>query len=47
MIDPEKNSEDTQALRALNRKLRADERVDIALLAIGDGLTLLRRRSIG
>jgi predicted O-methyltransferase YrrM len=44
VIDPEKNSEDTQALRALNRKLHADERVDLSMLAIGDGLTLLRRR---
>jgi predicted O-methyltransferase YrrM len=42
VIDPEKNSEDTQALRALNLKLHADERVDISMLAIGDGLTLLR-----
>lgn len=44
VIDPEKNSEDTQALRALNRKLHADQRVDLSMLAIGDGLTLLRRR---
>ncbi len=44
VIDPAQNSEDTQALRALNRKLHADERVDISMLAIGDGLTLLRRR---
>jgi caffeoyl-CoA O-methyltransferase len=44
VIDPAKTSEDTEALRALNRKLHADARVDIAMLAIGDGLTLLRRR---
>ena len=44
VIDPAKNSADTVALRALNRKLHADERVDITMLAIGDGLTLLRRR---
>jgi len=44
VIDPAKTSEDTQALRALNRKLHGDARVDIAMLAIGDGLTLLRRR---
>ena len=44
VIDPEKNSEDTQALRALNRKLHTDERVDLVMLTIGDGLTLLRRR---
>lgn len=44
VIDPAENSADTMALRALNLKLHADERVDIAMLAIGDGLTLLRRR---
>ena len=44
VIDPAKNSADTVALRALNLKLHADERVDITMLAIGDGLTLLRRR---
>ncbi len=44
VIDPNQTSEDTEALRALNLKLHADERVDIVMLAIGDGLTLLRRR---
>ena len=44
VIDPAKNSADTVALRALNLKLHSDERVDITMLAIGDGLTLLRRR---
>jgi caffeoyl-CoA O-methyltransferase len=44
VIDPENNSEDTLALRALNLKLHADPRVDLSMLAIGDGLTLLRRK---
>jgi len=35
---------DTRALRALNDKLHADERIDCALLTIGDGLTLARKR---
>ena len=36
--------EDTRALQALNDKLHHDERVDIALLPLGDGLTLARKR---
>jgi predicted O-methyltransferase YrrM len=35
---------DTLALRRLNAKIHADERVDMSLLPIGDGLTLARRR---
>jgi len=35
---------DTAALQALNDKLVADDRVDVALLPVGDGLTLVRRR---
>jgi len=37
-------SEDTLALRAFNRKLHGDERVDLSLVPIGDGLTLARKR---
>lgn len=36
--------DDTRALQALNDKLHADERIDIAMLPIGDGLTLARKR---
>jgi predicted O-methyltransferase YrrM len=35
---------DTAALRALNAKLVHDSRVDLALLPLGDGLTLARKR---
>jgi predicted O-methyltransferase YrrM len=35
---------DTRALQQLNDKLHRDERVDVALLAIGDGVTLARKR---
>jgi predicted O-methyltransferase YrrM len=31
-------------LRALNAKIRADKRVDFAMVPIGDGLTLVRKR---
>ena len=37
--------DDTRALQALNDKLRNDRRVDIAMLPIGDGLTLARKKS--
>jgi len=35
---------DTLALQALNRALHDDARIDLALLPIGDGLTLARKR---
>jgi predicted O-methyltransferase YrrM len=38
------NDADTAALQALNAKLRRDERVDHALLTVGDGLALARKR---
>jgi caffeoyl-CoA O-methyltransferase len=36
---------DTQAIRAFNERLRDDERVDLSLVPIGDGLTLARKRA--
>jgi predicted O-methyltransferase YrrM len=44
VADPSVQDESTQAIRALNEKLSNDERVDLALTPIGDGLTLLRVR---
>jgi caffeoyl-CoA O-methyltransferase len=38
------DSDDTRALQALNTTVYRDERVDIAMLPIGDGLTLARKR---
>ena len=35
---------DTVALQALNTALHLDERIDLALVTIGDGLTLARKR---
>lgn len=44
VIQPEKQDVDTCAIRAFNEKILADERVDISLVPIGDGLTLARKR---
>jgi predicted O-methyltransferase YrrM len=38
------NDADTLALQALNVKLHRDERIDLSLLPIGDGVTLARKR---
>ncbi len=38
------NDADTRSLQTLNLKLRDDARIDLALLPIGDGLTLARKR---
>jgi len=35
---------DTVAIRTLNRRIRADARVDACLLAMGDGATVVRKR---
>jgi caffeoyl-CoA O-methyltransferase len=44
VIDRGDQTADTRAIRAFNRKLRSDRRVEIALVPIGDGLTLALKR---
>ncbi len=39
------NDTDTVAIRSFNKTLLQDERVDISMLAIGDGVTLIHKRS--
>jgi predicted O-methyltransferase YrrM len=42
---PEDWTEDTEAIDALNRKIKADHRVSVSLVPIGDGLYLCRKRA--
>ena len=44
VIDDDNRSEDTLAIRRFNLALHQDERVDLSLVPIGDGLTLARKR---
>lgn len=44
VLNAEDPSPDTQAIRAFNKKLHADERVDVSMLPLGDGLTLAIKR---
>lgn len=44
VIDESNQDEATQAIRALNKKLHTDERVDLSMVSIDDGITLLRKR---
>jgi caffeoyl-CoA O-methyltransferase len=44
IVDPEANDDSVVAMRAFNDLVAADDRVDSALLTLGDGLTVLRKR---
>jgi caffeoyl-CoA O-methyltransferase len=44
VIDRQRNDEDTRAIRAFNRALHRDRRIDLAMIPIGDGLTLALKR---
>ena len=44
VVDPAENSEDTQAIRALNEKIAGDPRVDAYLAPIGDGVHVAWKR---
>jgi len=44
VADPAVGDADTVALRAFNEQVAHDERVDLCLVPIADGLTLLRKR---
>ena len=44
VVDPEDNTADTLAIRAINKKLLGDSRVAISMLPVSDGLTLACKR---
>jgi|SRR5688572_3619966 len=44
VADPDRHDEDTDALRALNLKIKDDARVDFCLLSADDGILLARKR---
>jgi predicted O-methyltransferase YrrM len=42
--DPADTSEETERIRKFNAALHQDERIDLAIIPIGDGLTLARKK---
>jgi O-methyltransferase len=44
VIDPNDDDEDTVAIRRVNEAMLVDDRFDLSLVPIGDGLTLARKR---
>ena len=44
VVNPEASDANTRAIRAFNEQVAADERVDCAMLPLGDGVTVLRKR---
>jgi len=47
VLDPTADDDDTEALRVLNDRIVADDRVEVVMLSVGDGLTLVRRTQPG
>lgn len=44
VVDPSRTDEDTEAIRAFNEVLAGDDRVEVVMLPLGDGVTLARVR---
>jgi|TARA_B100001105_G_scaffold75788_1_gene59894 caffeoyl-CoA O-methyltransferase len=44
VMDPSVFDDDTVALREFNSRVMADDRVDVVMLSVGDGVSVVRRR---
>ncbi|WP_068829894.1 class I SAM-dependent methyltransferase [Pseudomonas sp. BMS12] len=44
VLEQSPDSADTRAIQALNRTLKRDQRIDLSMLPLGDGLSLCRKR---
>ncbi len=44
VVDPDATDDDTEAIRRFNDHVAADGRVDKVMLAVGDGITICRKR---
>jgi len=44
VVDPDNRKARTEAFRAFNAKLHADQRITLVMLPVGDGVTLIRKR---
>ncbi|MEV0696785.1 class I SAM-dependent methyltransferase [Saccharopolyspora sp. NPDC050389] len=44
VVDPAAQDPDTVALRELNSRIHADDRVDLAMLTMADGISLVRKK---
>lgn len=44
VMDSEADDPGTEAIRELNRRISVDDRIDVSMLPLGDGLTLARKR---
>jgi caffeoyl-CoA O-methyltransferase len=44
VLEPPEGDEAAHVMRELNATIAADERVDVAMVGVADGITLVRRR---
>lgn len=47
VVDSHDDSPDTEAIRRFNDRVRDDPSLDVVMLSVGDGISLIRRRAAG